>query len=66
MQYGLTEEQGLLRDTVRKLAKEKVEPGPGPGTRKGVQLGDGGTAPENASSASISGGARRAGAASCP
>ena len=25
MQYGLTEEQLLLRDTVRKLAKEKVE-----------------------------------------
>ncbi|MBI5967875.1 MAG: acyl-CoA dehydrogenase family protein [Deltaproteobacteria bacterium] len=27
MQYDLTEEQILLRDMVRKLAKEKVEPG---------------------------------------
>ena len=29
MQYDLTEEQLLLRDMVRKLAKEKVEPGAG-------------------------------------
>jgi alkylation response protein AidB-like acyl-CoA dehydrogenase len=35
MQYGLTEEQGLLRDTVRKLAKEKVEPGAGARDQKG-------------------------------
>ncbi|MGB9904668.1 MAG: acyl-CoA dehydrogenase family protein, partial [Desulfotomaculales bacterium] len=27
MQYILTEEQELLRETVRRLAKEKVEPG---------------------------------------
>jgi len=27
MQYDLTEEQKLLRDTVRRLAKEKIEPG---------------------------------------
>jgi alkylation response protein AidB-like acyl-CoA dehydrogenase len=35
MQYGLTEEQVLLRDTVRKLAKEKVEPGAGARDQKG-------------------------------
>jgi len=29
MQYDLTEEQKLLRDTVRRLAKEKIEPGAG-------------------------------------
>jgi alkylation response protein AidB-like acyl-CoA dehydrogenase len=27
MQYDLTEEQRMLRDMVRRLAKEKVEPG---------------------------------------
>ena len=35
MQYGLTEEQGLLRDMVRKLSKEKVEPGAAARDQKG-------------------------------
>lgn len=35
MQYELTEEQILLRDTVRKLAKEKVEPGAAARDQKG-------------------------------
>ncbi|MGQ9825174.1 MAG: acyl-CoA dehydrogenase family protein, partial [Desulfotomaculales bacterium] len=36
MQYVLTEEQELLRETVRRLAKEKVEPG----ARKRDELGE--------------------------
>src|SRR5512147_1857190 len=35
MKYDLTEEQLLLRDMVRKLAKEKVEPGAGARDQKG-------------------------------
>ncbi len=35
MQYELTEEQLLLRDMVRKLAKEKVEPGAGARDQRG-------------------------------
>jgi alkylation response protein AidB-like acyl-CoA dehydrogenase len=35
MQYELTEEQGLLRDMVRKLSKEKVEPGAAARDQKG-------------------------------
>ncbi len=35
MQYDLTEEQVLLRNTVRKLAKEKVEPGAAVRDQKG-------------------------------
>lgn len=35
MQYGLTEEQVLLRDVVRKLAKEKIEPGAAARDQKG-------------------------------
>ncbi len=35
MQYELTEEQLLLRDMARKLAKEKVEPGAGARDQKG-------------------------------
>jgi len=35
MQYELTEEQGLLRDMVRKLAKERVEPGAAARDQKG-------------------------------
>ncbi len=35
MQYALTEEQNLLREMVRKLAKEKVEPGAAARDQKG-------------------------------
>ena len=35
MQYDLSEEQVLLRDMVRKLAKEKVEPGAAARDQKG-------------------------------
>ncbi|MDY6843521.1 MAG: acyl-CoA dehydrogenase family protein [Thermodesulfobacteriota bacterium] len=35
MQYQLTEEQDMLRDTVRRLAKEKVEPGASERDEKG-------------------------------
>jgi len=36
MQYSLTEEQELLKETVRRLAKEKVEPGTMERDEKGV------------------------------